>query len=191
MAEKSMNGQGLSEEVPHQEKDTQPLGSDDLIAPVFFPVSILKLIVMSVCTFSIYEVYWFYKNWSLIKERTNLDIKPVWRAIFAFFFCYPCFKEIRMRAESLKLKRSFAAGWLAVGWIIFSLLYKLPDPYWIVTSFAAIFLVPVQSVVNEINEMLVPGHDKNRRFTAWNIIAIVFGGILFILALLSSFIPPE
>jgi hypothetical protein len=191
MAEMSMNGQAVSNEPADQEKDTQPLGSDDLVSPVFFPVSISKLIVMSVVTFSFYQFYWFYKNWSLIKKNKNRDIKPFWRTLFVVFFCYPCFKEIRMTAENLKIERSFAAGWLAVGWIIFASLHNLPDPYWIVTFFAVFFLVPIQSVANEINEMLVPGCDKNRRFTAWNIIAIVIGGLLFIAAILSSFAPPE
>jgi hypothetical protein len=31
--------------------------------PMYFPVSRLKLAVMSTCTLGIYELYWFYKNW--------------------------------------------------------------------------------------------------------------------------------
>jgi len=45
-------------------------------APIYFAVSPLKLVVMSICTMGIYELYWFYKNWVLIKERESLDIKP-------------------------------------------------------------------------------------------------------------------
>jgi len=29
--------------------------------PIFFPVSRLKLVIMSTVTFGIYELYWFYK----------------------------------------------------------------------------------------------------------------------------------
>src|SRR5262245_38387740 len=61
----------------------------------FFAVSITKFVVMSICTFSIYEVYWFYKNWRRIMDRENLHIFPFTRAIFAVFFCYQCFSYVR------------------------------------------------------------------------------------------------
>ena len=191
MAEISTNGQAVSKEPADQEKDTQPLGSDDLVSPVFFPVSISKLIIMSVVTAGIYQFYWFYKNWSLIKVNKIRDIRPFWRTLIVVIFCYPCFKEIRLTAENLKLERSFAAGWLTVGWIIFASLNGSPDPYWIMSFIAVFFLVPVQSAANEINEMLVPGYDKNERFTAWNITAIVIGGVYIFLALLGIFFSPE
>ena len=68
--------------------------------PIFFPVSSLKLVVMCIVTFGIYEVYWFYKNWKLIKQRTASDIMPFWRAFFAVLFCYSCFKRIEEAATS-------------------------------------------------------------------------------------------
>ena len=37
--------------------------------PHFFPVSGLKLVVMSTVTFGLYEIYWFYQNWWLVKQR--------------------------------------------------------------------------------------------------------------------------
>ena len=83
------------------------------------------------------------------------------------------------------------AGPLAAGWIIVSLLHRLPDPYWLLSYFAVLFLVPVQIGINEINESVNPGYEENRRFTAWNILTIVFGGIFFVFILLVSFAPPE
>jgi hypothetical protein len=91
---------------------TAPLASNQ--APCF-PVSLLKLTVMSICTFGIYEAYWFYKNWNLIKQRRRSNIAPFWRAFFAYFFCYQCFDEIRQEARkrdltSLPLVHSRRAG---------------------------------------------------------------------------------
>ena len=37
--------------------------------PLYFPVSNTKLVLLSVCTLGLYEFYWFYKNWALVKER--------------------------------------------------------------------------------------------------------------------------
>src|SRR5580698_7122097 len=70
---------------------------------VFFPVSPLKLVVMSTVTFGLYEVYWFYQNWKLIKQRTGLNIMPFWRAVFGVLFCYPFFREVEDAAASRKI----------------------------------------------------------------------------------------
>jgi hypothetical protein len=47
--------------------------------PELFTASTFKLVLMSLCTFGLYEVYWFYKNWVCIKKRTgeNLSMRPV------------------------------------------------------------------------------------------------------------------
>ena len=148
--------------------------------PRYFAVSTLKLIVMSVCTFGLYEVYWFYKNWSFINDNEEPNIRPFARAFFGFFYCYSCFQRIRATAQSLDLKDSIAAGPLATGWIIVTLMWRLPDPLWLATFFAVLFLVPVQILVNKINASVSPGYEENKRFTAWNIVGVVIGGIFFI-----------
>ena len=60
--------------------------SDPESAP-FFAVSVPKLILLSTCTSGLYELFWFYKNWRLVREREDSDILPFWRAFFGFFFC--------------------------------------------------------------------------------------------------------
>lgn len=66
------------------EATTMPVSTPPLPQgqPVLFPVSPLKLVVMSTVTLGIYEIYWFYKNWKLVKQQTDRDIMPFWRAFF-------------------------------------------------------------------------------------------------------------
>ncbi len=52
-------------------KSSVDIGASHTMAPYFFTTSTLKLTLMSICTFGIYELYWFYKNWVLIKEGTR------------------------------------------------------------------------------------------------------------------------
>lgn len=151
----------------------------------------MKLVVMSICTIGIYELYWYYKNWRLVKEREELDIMPFWRAFFAYFFCYSLFKRIQASAESQNLQKSISPGLLATGWIVISILWRLPDPYWLATYFAVFFLLPVQAVVNDINRVSNPKHDPNSNFTGWNIAAVVIGGLFFVLGLIGTFLPSE
>jgi hypothetical protein len=157
--------------------------------PPFFAVSLTKFAAMSVCTFGIYELYWFYKNWRLVKEREKLDISPFWRVFFAFFFCYQCFSRIRAQAATAGLDHSLPAGPLAAGWIITSLLWRLPDPYWLVSMLAFIFVLPIQALANRVNATMAPGHDPNRRFTGWNIATVAGGTIFFLLAIIGSVLP--
>jgi hypothetical protein len=159
-------------------------------APLFFPVSLLKLTLLGFFTFGFYELYWFYKNWRIIKERERLNIQPFWRAFFAYFFCYPLFRRVRDSAREAGAG-DLAAGPLAVGWIILTALWKLPDPYWLVTALAPLCLLPVQRSINRINAIRAPGHEPNARFSAWNIVVVVIGVPLFILGAMGAFIPDQ
>lgn len=145
--------------------------------PMYFPVSLTKLFVMSFCTFGLYEIYWFYKNWSLIKQHDDKaeNIMPALRALLACFFCYSLFSRIQETAEAQELRISLATGFLTSGWIIFTLLWRLPDPYWMISFLAVFFLLPVQSAVNDINSSASPQHDPNSRFTKLNIATSLIG----------------
>lgn len=164
---------------------------DHAAPPLFFPVSALKLLVMTTCTLGLYQIYWFYKNWSLIKERENLSIIPSLRGLFAVFFCYSLFRKIRDAAASQNLPVSLDAGGMAAGWIIVSLLWRLPDPYWLITFFSVLFLVQVQSVANAVNLAANPDQDPNSRFSGWNIAGAIMGGLIFLLAIIGTFMPGE
>jgi hypothetical protein len=154
--------------------------------PSCFPVSLLKLTVMSIATLGIYELYWFYKNWNLIKQREKIKMAPFWRAFFAYLFCYQCFSDIRAQAASLGLRQSLPAGPLAVGWIITSLLWKLPDPYWFVSFFSFVFILPVQALANRVNARITSDYDPNQEFTGWNWAGVVVGAIILTLAILGT-----
>lgn len=158
--------------------------------PPFFAVSLLKLVVLSICTFGIYELYWFYKNWQLIKDREGSTLSPALRAVFAVFFCYQCLARIGDFATPALAKSRLAAGPLAVGWILTTLLNRLPGGYGLAALLAVAFLIPVQSRANQINEALSPGHDPNSRFTFWNWVLVVCGLILVPLAVVGTFVTP-
>jgi hypothetical protein len=132
--------------------------------PIFFPVSTLKLVVMSTVTFGIYEIYWFYINWKFIKQRTDSDIMPFWRALFGVFFCYSFFRAVKDEAVARGISFPSSPGLLAAGWIILTFLWRLPDPYWFVCFLAPLILVAVQSVINRLNTVVDPMH--NQRVTA-------------------------
>jgi len=164
-----------------------PLENVERLRPIYFAVSPLKLVVMSTCTFGLYELYWFYRNWCYVKDREP-KIMPFWRAFFTVLFCHSLFRRIRDTAKT-RTQDHVEAGGLAVGWIILTFFVRLPDPFWLITFFAVSFLVPIQTAVNNINLANDPQYDRNSKFTAWNIAAVVIGGALFILALIGTLLP--
>jgi hypothetical protein len=156
----------------------------------FFAVSPTKLVVMSVCTLGLYQIYWFYKQWVLIKQRSEPLIIPWARAFFGIFWCYSCFEFIRNDERTLNIEPSLPAGPLAIGWIAASLAWRLPQPYFLIGFLAPLLLVPVQRHVNHINATVAPDHDENSRFSGWNGLAVAAGGIFLALMILGLTLKP-
>jgi hypothetical protein len=157
--------------------------------PLFFSVSPVKLLVMSIATFGVYEIFWFFANWQRMKKRGQ-NVSPFWRTLFATIFCYSLFKTVKETATSSGIPARFSPGFLAVGWIVTTLMWRLPDPGWLVANAAVLFLLPVQKSMTDVNEALYPGHDPNARFTAWNVAAIAFGAVVFVLVAWQLITPP-
>jgi hypothetical protein len=155
----------------------------------FFAVSPVKLVVLSVCTLGFYQIYWFYKHWVLIKERSEPHIIPWARALFGIFWCYRFFEFIREDERRLDVEPTLPAGPLAICWIASSLTSRLPEPYFLIAFLSPLVLVPVQRHVNHINALVAPDHDGNTRFSAWNWLAVVGGGIFIGLIMLGLALP--
>ncbi|MFD2643844.1 hypothetical protein [Pseudomonas japonica] len=62
--------------------------------PMFFVVSINKLITMSLLTTGVYLFYWFYRNWAIYRAATGERVIPLLRAIIPVLFIYPLLKRI-------------------------------------------------------------------------------------------------
>ena len=156
--------------------------------PAFFPVSLTKFFLLSLCTLGLYQVYWFYKNWYFVKRREKSDILPALRSLFGVIFCYWLLKRVSEQSVASGGK-PLPAGLLAICWIVTNLLWRLPDPYWLVSFLAIIFLLPVQASINSMNARLAPDHDKNNHFSGWNIFGLIVGGLFFLLAVIGTFLP--
>jgi hypothetical protein len=151
--------------------------------PAFFAVSRAKLIVLSVASLGVYEAYWFYKHWQRQRERTEEDLSPVWRTVFAVFFAYDLFTRLRDQAEQRRVGPAYPAGWMAAAYVVPSLLFRLPDPWWLLTLLSMIPLVLVQGTANAINAVLTPEADTNARFSGANAVVLALGVVLWLLLL--------
>jgi len=129
--------------------------------PYFFTATPLKLAVMSIVTAGIYELYWFYRNWVLIKERTGQDMMPFWRAFFAPLWAYSFFRLVKNSARENNVPESLPIALLTIAYFAFCF------------SFAV--LMPANNVALQVNKRLDPDFRNNGRFTRWNWAAVVAG----------------
>jgi hypothetical protein len=110
------------------------------------------------------------------------------RAIFAIFYCHNCFATIN-DCDAERTGSPLAAWPLAGGWIGTTLVsWRLPDTYWWISLLAVMFLVPVQMHVNRLNAAANPLHDRNTRFSAWNWLAVMVGGLFLLIAVVGTFL---
>jgi hypothetical protein len=166
-------------------------GDDIAPQPYYFSVSPKKLILMSVCTLGVYDLYWFYKNWTYVRYRGRVRIRPALRSSFAIFYCYAIFAEIKTSAEKDKTGISFPAGPLACAWIAAKFLAYLPGPYGLISYAAPLCMISVQLAANRINDVLSPGYSQNYRCTTGNIITVAIGGLVFVAGIVGSFLYPD
>ena len=160
-------------------------------APPYFSVSTRKFAILFTCTFGLYGIYWFYKHWRIIRDQEGLDIIPVMRALFQIFFVYALFDHVNNTARKHDLNAAIAAGPLAAGFIILSLLSNLPDPYWLVCYLSILTLLPAQDLMNTVNARVAPEAPVNDRITGANVAVIVAGVLLFGLAVIGMLLPPD
>ena len=53
-----------------------------------------QFILLNLCTFTLYEIVWFYRNWHVLKAQRDLRVTPLVRAIFAPLFSWRFFAEL-------------------------------------------------------------------------------------------------
>ncbi len=159
----------------------------DSITPVeYFAISKQRLILFSILTLGIYQIYWFYKNWKAVKKtegQNGSSYWPFWRAVFAVFFCHSLFKKVLESAKSHAYQNPYSPGWLATGYILLLLISNglfrmdLQDiGVWFVIVFLTFIpLLPVQKAIN-FNNGKINGHKELKKdFSGAEVAVIVFG----------------
>jgi hypothetical protein len=159
--------------------------------PTFFAVGLVKLLVMSVATAGLYELYWFYRNWQHIRDREKPGIWPVWRTVFSVVFCLPCLAAIGRTGRDLGVPPAVPAWALAVGWVVAVVASQLNPPWMFMTLLSGLFLLPMQACANRINAIAAPTHTRNAGLSRWNWAAVVVGTTILVLAALGAWMQTQ
>ncbi|MVN78176.1 hypothetical protein GO988_17750 [Hymenobacter sp. HMF4947] len=149
-------------------------------------LSLTKFTALCLATGGLYGLWWQYKTWRFFKQRQQSDIWPVARAIFSLFTINELFKNIGRFSGSVGLVPAYNAGNLAVGYIILSLLARLPDPYWLISLFAfTCLLTPYQQFAAALRQSSEYPTREQAGFSLRQVGALIFGTLIWVLAFYS------
>ena len=164
----------------------------------YFVVSNKKLIFLSICTFDLYLVYWFYKNWKIVAVKGKEKNTPWAYALFSGLTSYGLFNRILLNAEAKGYVKKQTAGTLAALYIICIIAgrfyEKLPGGWnsgvlFIVSCFTFVPILYIQDAIRFINTKIDPESKEQMKFHPFEIFLLVVGGGIFLLAVIGSFIP--
>ena len=146
---------------------------DDAIK--YFTASTFKLIFMSIVTFGLYNIYWFYKNWLVIKKFENTKIMPFWRALFSSIFAYFMFKRIQKSAKNSGSDLSIFPVITALAYFAVEALGHLPEPYWFLYLFSVLLLIPANAAATKVNQQACSESYQNEKIksgTGWQFLLV-------------------
>lgn len=153
----------------------------------FETISVKKVVWLSILTLGIYEIVWFYKSWKTLAVKFGYKVSPFWRALFAGITGFWLFPVMDRYIRKFNVE-SFNAALFAVLYLVLNILYKLPDPWWLVCFASVAVIAVIQDKINKVNEENFPDAPINKWRgvnTFWSII----GGMMLLLALIGTFLP--
>jgi hypothetical protein len=163
--------------------------STEAASEPYFCVGTPKLLLMSLSTAGVYDLYWFYRNWQTEQLVSGESLAPWARALFSPIFFYSFASRIKDRANLLNASAGLSPAALAILYVALSLSSRLPDPWWLLATISVLPVLPLQNALRRINAArnVTTGHAE--RFSAVNIVWLVFGVLLWLLVLGGLFLP--
>jgi len=178
----------IGDDVIRLMSQDQPDGHEARVR--WFQVGSVKLTIMSMATFGLYDVYWFYKQWARLNETGNRSpVWPIWRALLTLIFCYSLFAEIEQSAVEAGLTRRFSPGLLALAFIALSLTGWMPGGWWALNFLSVIPLVLVQRLASAVEAANAPAPVRNTRLSLWNWLVVVPAALIWALVLVGTLVP--
>ena len=153
------------------------------------------LVLLSIATFGIYEIYWFYRNWRDLKDHKRLAISPGWKTaglfvpVYGLILAYRQLKEIKEGAAQGGVIRLYDPGSILAAWIILNALWKLPDPAWMLSFLSIWPLAIVQRTLNAFWQKEEDGLPVRTGLSGGQITLVVIGGLWFLLVIVGMMLP--
>jgi hypothetical protein len=170
---------------PSRPEPREPMFMLGMKDPRWFLVGAVKLAVMMVVTFGLYQIYWFYKQWDRVRDAGD-HVAPAPRSLFSLIFCYSLFRRIIDSTHAVGVATSLSAWLLAVGFIVPSLMWRADGLVAFLGFLAIVPLVAAQRIATAVALGQGSTEDRNTRLTLLNWAGVVVMGGLFVLLVLGA-----
>ena len=186
---------------PEADVETRPANEQ-----AYYVVSPIKFYLLATLTLNIYFVYWFYRNWRLIKQREDNDTWPPMRSLFYIFFTHSLLTDVDETLKARGITYDWAPMGIATLFVVLTVTVNIldrvvgesiGDPIKDLVGTALILVAPAillrgQRAMNVACDD--PAGETNARFTLANWAWMVPGGLIWLLAifgLYAMFFAPE
>lgn len=189
--------------APPRARIADPQTEAEIRPMPFYVVSTTKVLVLSIATFGMYTLYWFWRHWKLHKIDRKLDIWPVPRAVFSIFFAHSLNSEIDHRITRNGARHRWSPGFWATLYVVAvigsRIANRLPETAIsvqaaVLASMVAVFAITA-SLFHAQRAANIACDDpqalSNNRFTAANWVWIVLGSLFWLLMGLGLMLPEE
>jgi len=144
----------------------------------YFTVGAVKLSLMSITTGGIYELYWFYRNWLIIRDCGHDAISPFWRAFFAPLWTFSMGSRLKQEGFERNVPLTLPAPALGVIYLLLNMAWRLPGAFWFVSLLTFVPILPFEFAARRLNGGGLLSVPTFGRFSGWNIAWLAIGSIL-------------
>lgn len=166
----------------------------------YYAMSVTKLWIMSVLSFGIYNLAFFFRHWRHLRDHQQQDVSPFWRTVFAPFMYFGLNSQVgddaRFKQISAPPTLGIAAGLYFGAGAAGRLVNRVADETATWTLLVTALVIPIgayaltvtQTAMNRI--LAAEGYrgPVNEGATAGSIIVGILGGVLWVFGILGSFI---
>ena len=168
-----------------------PVAGRETPREAYFTVGALKLALMSLTTFGLYELYWFYQNWRVARDREQSSISPFWRAVFTPLWTFDMGDRFVEQAKAERISIKLPTVVLGILYIALRLPLLLPEPYKLARLVAVVAILPFDYAARRLDgegRLAAPTYG---RYSGWNVAWLIVGSLLLLLAIIGAFLPQD
>lgn len=183
-------------------KILKEIDNDNESEILFYYIKPWKFILLSIFSLGLFNIIWFYKNWSALKfydnEYKQLNISPFLRAWFGVFTSFELFPKILNSAKKLGYKGNYPGKFLGFLYLFSSLIIRILDKinfsgqsmwtlYFVLFIFSPFIFIPVLNAIKFNNSKIKVQTKMTNKLSIGQIIFTIFGILIFFFYLGSGF----
>ena len=180
------------------------VGGSESAAPVPYLISPARIVLLSILSSGLYNIYWIYKTWQHYRDHTGAEAYPIWHGLTQLvpFYMIAIFLD-HMRAFRRLAEQAGVESRITVGWYLAAVLTS-----WILSGFGFIpwvglFLTVVgialviwmtihaQTSINYYWDQMYSARLRSVAVGKGEVIVSILGVILWLLTLAGLFVSPD